>query len=186
MELSPNEKFMPRFCCVIGALLIACTCLENRVLATGDFVTVDLNEDGIIETIELVKRPSQNIEGYSAEGTITVKSSGRQWKKDVGTLESSDMSYITVVRASKSSRPYIGLYSFGGAHSMTLDLYYFDGRELRKEMSILSDAPSIEIKDVDNDGKNEIIAKMRDYDKDPIVDSYTKTYKYKDGLWHTM
>ena len=44
---------------------------------------------------------------------------------------------------------------------MTLDLYYFDGRELRKEMSILSDAPSIEIKDVDNDGKNEIIAKMR-------------------------
>lgn len=52
-----------------------------------------------------------------------------------------------------------------------------------EELSIFSDAPSIEIKDIDRDGSNEIIAKMRDYDKDPIVYSYTKTYKYTDGSW---
>jgi len=143
----------------------------------------DLNGDGIVEKIELVKESSEDIGGSSAEGTITIKSNNRQWKKDVGTLEFSDMSYVEVVKISESSRPYIGLYSLVGAHSMTLDLYYFNGKELKKEISILSDAPTIEIKDIDNDGSNEIIAKMRDYDKDPIADSYMKTYKYKDGSW---
>ena len=67
---------------------------------------------------------------------------------------------------------------------MTLSLYSLDGNDLKEEISILSDAPSIEIKDIDNDGSNEIIAEMRDYDKHPIVDSYLKIYKYKDGAWH--
>lgn len=63
---------------------------------------------------------------------------------------------------------------------MTLDLYSWNGREVKKEISIFSDAPSIEIKDADGDGTNEIIAKMRNYDKDPIADSHIKTFKYKD------
>jgi len=146
-------------------------------------ITANLNGDGMVETIELIKVPSEDNGGSSAEGTIIVKARGRQWKKDVGLLEFSDMSYIDVVMASKSSRPYIGLYSFGGAHSMTLSLYCLNGDELKEEISIFSDAPSIEIKDVDNDGSNEIIAKMRDYDKDPIADSYIITYKYRDGSW---
>ena len=177
-------KFMTCFCRNMGILLIACAFFITCSCAADDLVMVDLNEDGLTETIELVKKPSEDIGEPSAEGSIIIKSNGRQWKKDVGTLEFSDMSYIDVVRASKSSRPYIGLYSFGGAHSMTLSLYSLDGNDLKEEISILSDAPSIEIKDIDNDGSNEIIAEMRDYDKHPIVDSYLKIYKYKDGAWH--
>ena len=178
------NKFVAIFCNTAGAFIIVCALFHNRACAADSVMTADLNGYGMVETIELIKKPSEDIGGPSAEGMIIVKSTGRQWEKDVGTLEFSDMSYIDLIRASKSSRPYIGLYSFGGAHSMTLSLYSLDGNELKEEMSILSDAPSIEIKDIDNDGSNEIIAKMRDYDKDPIVDSYTKTYKYKDESWY--
>ena len=178
------RKFITLFCSIAGVFLIACAFFGNCACASDDAITADLNGDGMVETIDLIKKPIEDIGESATEGTITVKSSGQQWKKDVGTLEFSDMSYIEVVRASKSSRPYIGLYSFGGAHSMTLSLYWLDGNELKEEASIFSDAPSIEIKDADNDGSNEIIAKMRDYDKDPIEDSYIKIYKYKNGMWH--
>ena len=179
-----NKKAMSRFCRIIGVLLLACIFFINSAYATDGVITADLNGDGITETIKLIKEPSEDIGGPSAEGMIIVKSTGRQWKKDVGVLEFSDMSYIDLVRASKSSRPYIGLYSFGGAHSMALSLYSLDGNELKEEISILSDAPLIEIKDIDNDGSNEIIAKMRDYNKDPIADSYIRIYKYKNGVWY--
>ena len=164
--------------------LLAGAFFGSYACATDVIITADLNRDGMVETVELIKEPSEDIGGSSADGTIIVKSNGCQWKRCVGMLEFSDMSYIDVVRAGKLSRPYIGLYSFGGAHSMTLSLYYMGGNELKEEMTIFSDAPSIEIKDIDNDGNDEIIAKMRDYDKDPTADSYRKTYKYKNGLWH--
>ncbi len=170
--------------CVVGVLLLIGAFVSKNAYAVNDLIKADLNQDGVVETIDLVTRPTDEIEGLSANGTIIIESGGRRWKEDVGELDSVEMSSLEVVRVNKSLQPYIGLYSFGGAHGMTLTLYSWDGRKIKKEISIFSDAPSIEVKDTDGDGNNEIIAKMRDYDKDPIADSYFKKYKYKNGSWH--
>ena len=61
--------------------------------------------------------------------------------------------------------------------------FSFNGTELIGEIKIFSDAGSIEVKDMDNDGVRDIAAIDRDYDNNPTENGYTKLYKFTENKW---
>lgn len=81
-----------------------------------------------------------------------------------------------------------------GAHSQNLSLirvlddklepvYFMNGSD--KLVNITSDVPNIQIKDYNNDGKNELVIDSRDYDNDPTIDSIRNVYILKDGVFES-
>ena len=58
-------------------------------------------------------------------------------------------------------------------------IYFQNGAE--KLANIVSDVPNIQLKDYNNDGKDELVVDSRDYDSDPTVDSIRNAYVFKNG-----
>lgn len=155
---------------------------ENQTLK----VDLDLDEDGIKERITLINIPVSQIGGSFAEGFIEVESIGKTFRSEDIILEFSNDSYIKIIKPSVRAKSFIGLFNPGGMHGLSLTLFSFDGTSIKEEFSIFSDAPSIEIKDIDNDGVEDIISFSRDYENNPVEDSFIKTYKYRNNKWQLV
>ena len=81
-----------------------------------------------------------------------------------------------------------------GVHSQNLSMirvldnklepvYFKNGAD--KLVNITSDVPNIQIKDYNNDGKNELVVGSRDYDNDPTINSIQNVYVLKDGVFES-
>ena len=160
------------------ALIVFMTVAFSGSIAFADVLKGDLDEDGFREHITFIKRPAKEDSIFHCiEGTIHITSKAKTCSIKIGTIEFSDMASMGLIRMS-NKKLFIGIFAFGGVHSEWLYLYSFDGSRIKEEARIFSDAPSIEIKDINHDGVKEILAKHRDYEKNPIINSYIKIYKF--------
>lgn len=69
------------------------------------------------------------------------------------------------------------------AHSDRMYVFRWDGRSYACVGEFTSDAPSIEMTDVDGDGKVEVVVKQRDYAGGPIDRSIARVYKWVAGRY---
>ena len=167
----------------IVLMTLSFLCLKNAFCEES--LLFDLDGDNFKEEIKLTATFAEDDETV-LNGMLIVKSKGEEFRRDIGIFEIGEP-YVEIISVDKSNGPYfISISSFAGAHGMNLYLYSFSGQEIKEELSVFSDAPSIEVKDVDKDDANEIIAKSRDYDSDPIKDSYIKVYKYLNKKWQII
>lgn len=143
-------------------------------------IEADLDQDGDEEIIKLFYEAKDEIEG---DITLTVQSKDKIFGiRNVVTAPKNFCVLGTVV-ISEKIKPFISIYHPAGVHGVRQLLYSFDGKDLRQVANIHSDGPSIALEDVDSDGEKEIIVKQRDYEINPIEESFIETYKYteKDG-----
>ncbi|MCX5706014.1 MAG: hypothetical protein NTZ92_08175 [Candidatus Omnitrophica bacterium] len=171
----------------IGVLVISLISfpvfVEAKAKGNVEVLEADIDGDGSKEEISFIKKPIEDELDGLAEGTLQIKAKNKVFTKDLGEIENSSGASLEVIKVSSNVKPFIGIFSFAGAHGMRLMLFSFDGSKIMQEIEVFSDAPSIEFKDIDKDGIKEIVAKSRDYDNSPIKDSIVKTYKYLDKKW---
>ena len=145
-----------------------------------DAFMADLDGDGRMEAVSF---QVTSVSDEEPVGFLRVKTADRTYGIDIGVLDSVDMAFVETIQIAKIIKPFIVVSIPGGAHGMRTILYSFDEKGIKKEISIFSDAPSIEFYDIDNDGVDEIVSKNRDYDHDPIADSVVAAYKYVNDRW---
>jgi len=141
----------------------------------------DLDGDGIKELIMLEEIPGEDQDELVKEVKLVVRTRRGDYRYNIGPVY-----YICGVeemRISDRIKPFISLWYFAGAHAIWMELFSFNGTELIGEIKIFSDAGSIEVKDMDNDGVRDIAAIDRDYDNNPTENGYTKLYKFTNNKW---
>ncbi len=73
-----------------------------------------------------------------------------------------------------------------GTHSESMHIFRWDGQSYACVGEFISDAPSIEIEDLDHDGIHEVIVKQRDYQTDPIKNSIIHIYHWVAGKYEIV
>jgi len=73
-----------------------------------------------------------------------------------------------------------------GAHGERMHIFRWDGQSYVCVGEFFSDAPSIEIEDVDHDGMDEVTVKQRDYKTDPMSNSIFQIFHWVDGRYQLM
>jgi hypothetical protein len=157
------------------------TLFANIGICQPTALSVDLNNDGIEDAVNLIKTPAR-VGGSASDAALKIESKGKVFSSDSIFLEFSNDSYLRVINGFSKKR-YIGLFAPGGMHGLWLSIYSFGGDVIKEESNIFSDLPSIEISDLDKDGVDEIVATCRDLDNDVLRDSYIKTYKNINERW---
>lgn len=147
-------------------------------------IKADFNGDGVDEETRLVPKTcgSSGLYHYYLE----VKSGDKRFvieNEDFAAYYSHGLEKIDV---SVKYNPMIGVSRPEGPHGWLLILYAFDGTKVREVANIFSDGPSIDLKDVDNDGDKEIVVNNRDYGHNPVEDRFISTIKYDGAKWQTV
>lgn len=142
------------------------------------YLKADIDKDGIEEEIDAI---AGEIEGEGDVCVIRVKDGKEVYTKAIRI--GFDHSYnLSLVDISPNLEPFIGFDCGVGVHGYHLILFRYKG--LEEVATFWSDRPSIQIKDVDGDGVKEIITANRDYEINPVKESYVETFKYiDDGRW---
>jgi hypothetical protein len=73
-----------------------------------------------------------------------------------------------------------------GAHGERMHIFRWDGESYICVGEFFSDAPSIEIEDLDHDGIDEVTVKQRDYRTDPILNSIFQIFHWVDGRYRLI
>jgi len=152
------------------------------------YLKVDIDRDGIEEEISTILASPAWKANMPYICVVTVKDDGQEVSLAIP-VDSSSYNISVVNIAPDYIKPFIGLDCHCGMHGRRLILLkYIDYRNmganneptLEKIAYFLSDRPLIKIKDVDGDKIKEIIAEDRDYEINPIGESFISTYKYID------
>lgn len=138
-------------------------------------VRADLDQDGVEEIIELFYETKDEDDGSI---NLTVQSKDKIFGIRNITTAPKDFCVLDVITISDKVKPFINVYYHSGAHGVRQLLFNFDGENLRHVGYIVSNRPSIALKDIDGDGAKEIIAKQRDYEINPVKEDFIETYKY--------
>lgn len=148
-------------------------------------LTDDFNGDGVQETLTL----SLGDEDTSSDKglikyTLELKSKNQRLvAKGAISQTPPELSGVKKIVVSAKKKPFIGIAYHCGAHSGGLELYSFDGKAIKKAAEFGSDGPSIQLKDVNKDGENEIVTESRDWDTNPVGNRFLETYKYDGKKW---
>ena len=149
------------------------------------YIKADIDKDGVEEEISAISG-----ELDSGQCVCVIKLADGEIVLTKAIEIDTDVSYnLSIIDIHPSLEPFIGINYGTGAHSNKLVLFkYVDhgGGYLTLEKTAIfsSDRPSIRIEDIDKDGVKEIVTIDRDYETNPIEDSYISTYKYvDDGKW---
>ena len=146
-------------------------------------LVLDLDGDSQEDNVKFFYKDKNDVDGIFS---LLVESNGKCFESDDVTIASKGFCGIEEIAISEKINPFIGVYYPAGAHGVVQKLYSFDGNSLRKVAEIFSDGPSISFEDVDEDGVKEIVAKQRDYEINPIEESFIETYSFKDGKWQRI
>lgn len=146
----------------------------------------DFDGDGIKEIVTLKQKNNKDLK--CADYDLEISSKGKIFLiKDVLMGESEYIRGLEKISVSSKINPFIGISYHCGAHSWGLNLYAFDGKQIKEISNIGSDAPSIQLKDVDNDGENEIVVEERDWNSEnPVDDRIIDTFKYNGKKWKLL
>jgi len=143
----------------------------------------DFDGDGSVDTVTLKSNKSKTNE-HMVNYDLEVKSKGKYILiENVLMDESESFCGLEKIVVSSKITPFIGILYHTGAYSWILKLYGFDGKTIRKVDEFGSDGHSIQVKDVDNDGENEIVITNRDWDHNSVEDHIIDTYKYNGKKW---
>jgi len=143
----------------------------------------DFDGDGSLDIVTLRPKKSKTNE-YMVNYDLEVKSKGKDiLLKNVLVDETEFFCGLEKIIVSPKIDPFIGISYHTGAYSWVLELYSFDGKTIRKVEEFGSDGGSIQVKDVDKDGKNEIVLAERDWDHNSVEDRIIDTYKYNGKKW---
>lgn len=145
----------------------------------------DLNNDGVLEKITLIKRLPDKEEDIITTGAIRVESNGKSFLKEAG-LVSRRESSVEFLYIGLNQKNFIALSQPIGIDGWRIKLYSFDGNTISEELSVYSDGPSINVKDMDGDDVDEIVALNRDTENDPKEDYYVTLYKYMGNKWQAI
>lgn len=85
---------------------------------------------------------------------------------------------IEVKDVNADGRPEILVSTPVGAHAESMYAFHWDGSEYKQIGDFWSDAPSIEVRDLDGDGICEVRTVCRNYDKNPLADSFVKIFHW--------
>ena len=148
-------------------------------------IKADIDKDGVEEEISAI---SGELEPGHYVCIISIKDDKNLITKaiEIDMITSYNLSLIEV---HPSLEPFIGINYGTGAHSNKLVLFkYVDhgGGYLTLEKTAIfsSDRPSIRIEDIDKDGVKEIVTIYRDYEINPVEESYIQIFEYVDeGKW---
>ncbi len=117
----------------------------------------DFNGDGSMDIVTLKPKKSKANQ-YMVNYDLEIKSKGKDIViKDALVDETELFCGLEKIVVSPKIAPFIGISYHTGAYSWGLELYDFDGKTIRKVDEFGSDGQSIQVKDVDEDGKNEIV-----------------------------
>jgi len=204
MKILLNGEIMNKTPYLLIAVLLIFTfiCPSQAVelaLSDGNFEIVrnlvdDFNGDGIKETVVLM--PKEYSDGWVDFDLMIVAGEQNLTLKDVVVNESPNIRGLEKIVISPKFNPLIGVLYHCGAHSWGFDLYAFDGKAIKKVAKFGSDGPSIQLKDVDKDGENEIVTESRDWDSkdytgrsyeyNPVGNRFLETYKYDGKKWNLI
>jgi hypothetical protein len=73
-----------------------------------------------------------------------------------------------------------------GAHAERMHIFRWNGKSYTCVGEFGSDAPSIEIEDIDHDGVEEVTVKQRDYATNPISNSVHQTFYWIEGRYQLV
>jgi hypothetical protein len=142
----------------------------------------DFDGDGGIDTVTLVPKKSKTSEYMDYD--LEIKSKVKDILiKNVLVDEGELFCGLEKIVVSPKITPFIGISYHTGAYSWMLKLYYFDGKAIRRIEEFGSDGQSIQVKDANNDGENEIVTTNRDWDHNSVEDHIIDTYKYNGKKW---
>lgn len=144
----------------------------------------DFDGDGVADTATLMSNKSKADE-YPVNYDLKVEAKRKTFLiKNALVGEGSLFCGLEKITVSSKIASFIGISYLTGAHSWGLYLYAFDGKSIKEVEEFGSDAPSIQLKDVDKDGKNEIVVAERDWDsEDPVKYRIIDTFKYNGKKW---
>lgn len=145
----------------------------------------DFDCDGAEDNVFLLPKEGDTSMPWK-DHNLEVRSKGKSsLLKDIITANERSCG-LEIIVVSSSVNPFIGVSYASGMHGWQVTLFSFDGEKINEVYEVFSDAPSIEVKDVDNDGENEIITVSRDYWQNPITDHFINTHKYDGNKWNLI
>ncbi len=145
-------------------------------------IKVDIDKDGIEEEISAI---SGELEPGHYICIIKVADGENESTKAIE-IDMFSSYNLSVIEIHSSLEPYIGVNYGFGAHGNELTLLRYNEGNYTMDIvgKFISDRPSIKIEDVDNDGVKEIVTIMRDYEINPVEESYIQIFEYVDeGKW---
>lgn len=150
------------------------------LFATGsvdELRPVDLDGDGKPEKVTLTYSEPDDYGNCTA--TLKVESLEKSYKVLLKEGFNADTTYLKKLVLSDKTRPFV-IVDAKTNKNKNRWVYSFNGKSLKEELVVFSNFPSIEEKDTDQDGTNEIVARIRDDrpGRDPKKDSYERIYKW--------
>lgn len=169
--------------------------LLNRAIASQDelldfrqgfshYVLADTDGDGQREKVVVVRKepyPSLRSEVYVLKQT----GGGLQRHQLLEDFLEFSAFNVEVKDINGDRIPEVLISTPAGAHSESLHVFRWDGVGYREIADFWSDAPCIEVVDLDGDGVCEVRAFYRNYEKDPLKDSIVKVFHW-DGQRYTL
>ena len=169
--------FLGRGCVIFIALFLmtAIPCLSEG--SVDELRPVDFNGDGKPEKVNLIYSEPDDYGNCGA--ALQVESLGKKFKVSLKDGFNADTTYLKKLVLSDKIKPFI-MVDAKMNNNKNRWVYSFDGHALKEELMVFSNFPAIEEKDVDHDGANEIVVKVRDDrpGRDPKKDSYERTYRW--------
>jgi len=157
---------------------------ENKIIKS---MKDDFDGDGVIDIITLKPKKiaaEEEWKEYILNYDLEVKSKGKDILIKNALMDEPEIFCgLEKIVVSLKIAPFIGISYLTGAYSWVLELYSFDGKTIRKVEELGSDGQSIQVKDVDKDGENEIVITNRDWDHNSVEDHVIDTYKYDGKEW---
>ncbi|MFC1570847.1 hypothetical protein ACFL4E_03590 [Candidatus Omnitrophota bacterium] len=141
-------------------------------------IELDLDKDGKKEKVRLYYRPTDDA---FALFLLVVRKDKSNYSANTPILAPKNLCSLEEIVLSPERKPLIGVTFPVGAHSEWLGIYSFTGKSIKELNNLFSDGPSIAVKDLDNDGTNDIEITNRDYDNNPVKDSLIITYRFGGG-----
>ena len=170
-------------CAVFGADMAA----KADDIKYVDRVVLDIDRDGVVETITLVKEPSNDYaHDLARDARMEVEHNGVKFTAPVGedicfrssgvegfaNPDAKGVSFAGVI----TSDPYI-------EDRWKLILFSFDGKKISRELTLYSSHPNIVVDGKREGGKTSLVVTTEDYDNDPARDKFLTTYEYSGGRW---
>ena len=152
------------------------------------YIKADIDKDGIKEEVSAI---SGELEPGQYVCVIKIQDGEKETTKAIW-IDMLTSYNLSIIELHSSLEPYIGVnYGFGAhGNELTLLKYVNHGGgyfALEKTATFMSDRPSIKIEDVDNDGVKEIVTIMRDYEINPVKESYVQIFEYAgEDKWKTQ
>ena len=146
-------------------------------------LAMDLDKDGKNETVQLLYKPTDDT---FAIFILIVRKDNRPYSADNTILAPKDLCSLEEIVLSPERKPLVGVSFPVGAHSEWLGIYSFTGKSVKQLNNLFSDGPSITVKDLDNDGTNDIEIINRDYENNPVKDSLIITYRFMSGRFREV